>query len=254
MIHQNLALRALMYAECCFETFRCVQQHVFALDQHIHRLTCGLKSFGLTLPTQVIPESLQQAAKTADDCMVRITVGGNQAPWGLSQHAENSPAYWIQTMPMPHAYQDTHLQHVNWPFPLQQRQAKYTADYAITLRALNTLSLPPKVQPLICDQTQIYSGITSNVLLFTRGRWVTPPSHHILSGVIRQFLLQKGVVVAETCPLDILQDVQAIALTNSGSFITAVSTLDGRTLCTTGEMFDQLWQPLWSQRGVVKPC
>jgi len=251
--HQHLNSRALMYAECCFETFRCIQGEVFALAQHIDRLKHGLMSFGLDMPAQLFPEAIVQASQTASDCLVRVTVGGAHAPWGLYTPTAHPTEHWIQTLPTPIA-KEIHLQQVNWPFPYQQRQAKYTSDYALSLRALNQWQLKDNHQALICDQKYIQTGMTANVLLYQDGRWFTPNAEHMLPGIVRSFLLQQGVLVAKKCPLDMLHNVEAIALSNSGHFITPVHSLNGRILATHGDIFNQLWQPLLSQKGVSKAC
>ncbi|MDQ6961470.1 MAG: aminotransferase class IV [Mariprofundaceae bacterium] len=250
----NAGLRALMYGECCFETFRCIDYDVFALEEHRQRLSKGLASFGLQLASHILPEAIAQAAKTADDCMVRVTVGGGVAAWGLSATPPAQPEYWIQTLPSPQTRQPIHLQQVQWPFPLLARQAKYTADYAMSLRALQMFKLEPHVSPLICDAQYAHSATTSNAAFFIHGQWLTPPADYLLSGVIRAFLLAKEVLKTSPISLDMLADVEAIALSNSGFFITAVASLNGRELCVDGEIFEQLWQPLLNQKGVKRSC
>lgn len=252
--HSNAGLRALMYGECCFETFRCIGREVFALEAHSQRLSQGLASFGLRLATHIMPEAIEKATQTADDCLVRVTVGGGLAPWGLCHTAAVEPAYWIQTLPTIQQTKPVHLAQVQWPFPLQVRQAKYTADYAMTLRALHILQLDPDMQPLICDAQHAQSTMTSNVMFFIHGEWLTPPSSSILTGIVRAFLLDQKVIKTTAITLDMLADVQAIALSNSGSFITPVASLNARTLCSDSDLFDQLWQPLCTQKGVIRRC
>ncbi len=245
--------RGLTYAEACFETFRVILGQVFRWQAHMDRLSAGLDTFGMALPDGLEKRCLSVAAASGPDVLVRLTVSGGPAAWGLMPPAYRQPGVYIQAVPYRPRQSPVRLRSVNWPFPMRRKEAKYTADYAEALRALRTLQQGGQLfgeEALVCDQGRICSGTTANVLIYREGSWWTPDSEGVLSGIIRGYLIQEQGVSEEGCPRTWLKDCEALALTNSGCFIQPVSTIDGRELATQGAIYDDLWRVLAGQPGV----
>lgn len=244
-----------MYAEACFETFRVIQNKVFGWQAHMERLKKGLSSFGVALPDRLKDICLDAAADVGSDALVRLTVSGGPARWGLRPPELRQPGIYVQAIPYQAQPSPVAMCSLNWPFPLRSKVAKYTSDYAETLRALQLMSsrgLEAGVEALVCDNQRLYSGVTANVLVYREERWWTPGPVSILPGIIRDNLIQAGVVVEVDCLRTLLRDCTAVALTNSGRFIQPVSSIDGRELTVGGAMFDELWQVLAEQPGVAR--
>jgi len=167
---------------------------------------------------------------------------------------------YIQSWAYEARTEDIHLRTVKWPLPLYSRPAKLTADYAQTIRGLHHLKckefLAENEEALICDANMLYSATTSNILLFVDGAWLTPEADAVVPGVVRHALIEAGVVRACSCPRDLLDMCEAIALTNSGWFIRPVASINGRRLSTHGASFDPLYSVLRGRAGIPSrlPC
>lgn len=244
--------RGLMYAEACFETFRVIDGEIFRWPLHEQRLAAGLNAFGLTLPEGLHARCLAEAKACASDVLLRLTVTGGDAPWGFAPPEERHPCVHIQAMPYTLPEGEACLRSVTWPFPLIPRPAKFTTDYAMTLRALHMLRnyFPGGETALICDAEYLYSGITANLLIYRQGMWWTPDHRGALPGVVRAALIEAEVVRAAACPRSWLADCEAMALSSSGSFIRPVASVDRRSLMTDEALFAPLWKALAGEPGV----
>lgn len=226
--------RGLAYGEACFETFRVIDGGVLALERHLNRFAVGAAAFGIALSEgdlDAIGEAaLAAAADCGDDVLVRVTVTGGEAPWGLALKAP--PELYIQCMPFQAKSSSIELVTVEWPFPLMPKIAKFTSDYALSLRAMQQWDLPPGSTPLICRDGRILSTPTANVLLLHEGRWLTPGEGHdgVLPGVVRSLLIDNGLVEAADCAVTLLEECEAVLLANSGSFVQTATSLNGRKL------------------------
>jgi branched-subunit amino acid aminotransferase/4-amino-4-deoxychorismate lyase len=244
--------RGLSYAESCFETFRVVDGAIFLWHKHWQRLQHGLTSFGLDLSEKhqenIKDNCLQAAKKQGSDALIRLTVTGGEAAWGLSQQA--TPQVFIQALPFISKPQNIRLQSVEYPFALLDKPAKFTSDYALTLRAIQHWSLQDGKSPLICKNNMLLSGLTANIALFHQGKWFTPQGDGILAGVIRNHLIQQGLIIPQPCSTQLLSHVEAAVLLNSGSFLQVVQSIDNQQLQTQHPAIADLQQNLQRQQGV----
>ena len=239
--------RGLAYAEACFETFRVIHGEVFGWEQHMSRLADGLACFGLALDAEGLAalQSAVHGTATGDDMLVRVTVSGGVSEWGLQRRASSLR---IHVQSMPYIGSGTaDLEAREWPFPPKPRPAKFTSDYAETLRALATAG---RREPLFTHAGNILCTATANVLLYRQGGWWTPAAGNgIVPGVIRGFLLQHGVREA-VCPVEWLADCEAMLLCNSGSFLRPVVRIGEHQLNPGHTAIAALRQPLRNQPGV----
>ncbi|MDX8387181.1 MAG: aminotransferase class IV [Ghiorsea sp.] len=255
--HERHMDRGLAYAEACFETFRVIDGHIFLWHQHWQRLCLGLHSFGIqleiNLEQRVQQDCLTYAKQESDDCLVRLTISGGSTDWGLTK--STTPIVRIQVMPFSHG-DPTPLRaiSVEHPFPLQDKIAKFTADYAYTLKALqiwkkeHDTSNPQ--QFIVCKHNQILSGITSNIVIYHQGKWLTPEGSGILNGVIRDFFLKKGLIQTQVCPINFLDTCEAVLFLNSGQFLRPIQSINGRDLDTQHQAISALQQNLNHEKGV----
>ncbi len=225
--------RGLAYAEACFETFRVLDGHVFQQAEHQQRLQDGLETYGLICTGSRLKNCFKQAISEAslqgNDMLVRMTVSAGAADWGLLLK-DAQPHVQVQIIPSV-ARQALHLQTVLWPFPLREKSVKYTADYAESLRAVVQWKLDNPMEALICsDAGYVLSTLTANIAIYRHGQWFTPQGLGVLSGVVRQFLLDDGVLIESDCPSSWLNDCEAMVCMNSGLFVQPVISVNGRDL------------------------
>jgi len=239
--------RGLAYAEACFETFRVIHGEVFGWAEHMQRLSTGLACFGLTLDA-VAQASLQSAVLEAvsdHDCLVRVTVSGGISEWGLQRRADCLRMH-VQVMPyIGSGTADLELR--EWPFPPKPRPAKFTADYAETLRAL---AMAGSREPLFTFDGNILATATANILLYRQGEWWTPDAGSgVLPGVVRGFLLQHGLREAP-CPIEWLAESETALLSSSGALLRPVMRIGERPLNVAHAAIDELKSYLRGQPGV----
>jgi len=254
MTGEIAADRGLLLGEACFETMRVVQGEIFAWQAHHDRLCRGLAAFGLDCPDGLLPRCLAAAGETGDDALLRLTVSGGEAPRGLMVPAERLPQVHIQAWPYQAASQELALRTLHWPLSGMARIAKFTADYAFTIRLLHQArhagQLSEDEQALFTLGDELLCMETANILISIDGEWRTPDSDAVLPGVVREVLLTSGSVTACACPLEWLLACDAMAICNSGCFIRPVASVNGRRLDTHAGHFAPLLDALRGQPGV----
>ncbi len=246
--------RGLLYGEGCFETLRVFNGEIFAWNAHAERLARGMKTFGITLDAKALDELFKRAvaagAAHGNDALVRLTVTGGEAPWGLAPPAERTLSVILHARPAGSPPAPAVLFSTEWPFPLRDKPAKFTADYAETLKVLQQSQANPSAEPLFIGKGgDILATASANVLLYRHEQWLTPGGEGILSGVIRQTLIAQGLVRMSNCPEHFLNDCDAVVLCNSGYFLREVAVMDGRQLKAT-EAIRELWNGIGDLPGV----
>ena len=223
--------RGLAYGECCFETFRVVGGAIFCWPAHMARLQRGLAEFGLSLSEKqmagIESASLQAAEACGSDALVRVTVTGGDSSWGLLAKGV-APAIYLQAVPGNHSPAPLRLRVREWPFPAKPRPAKFSADYADTLRALQGA---PDADVLFFHEGWLLGAATANLLLLRDGQWWTPRvAAGVLPGVVRAHLLEREAAREAACPIGWLAECQAVAICNSGQFIRPVAGISGAAM------------------------
>ena len=260
-IHHSEELdRGLAYGEACFETFRVIHGEIFGWAQHAARLTGGLAEFGIELSDaqliSIYKESVIAAVSSGDDALVRITLSGGVARWGLKS-ASNGVGLYIQSQPYASPSEPVVLQSVTWPFALNSKSAKFSSDYSDTLRACQIWKnegLESIIMPMICSKGDILSTMTANVMIYHDEKWYTPESETggVLPGVIRNHLVINAAVQVVRCPQIWVDECEAIALTNSVVFVQPVNSIDGRELNVSHDAFEELYRAIRDESGAPK--
>jgi 4-amino-4-deoxychorismate lyase len=78
----------------------------------------------------------------------------------------------------------------------------------------------------------VLSSLTANVLILHDGQWYTPDDADggVLPGVVRSLLLEKGLVEKAECPVEWLEECEALMLCNSAVFAKSVASINGREI------------------------
>jgi branched-subunit amino acid aminotransferase/4-amino-4-deoxychorismate lyase len=218
--------RGLAYAESCFETFRVINGDIFSWPAHQSRLQQGLAEFGISLTVRELDllhtACLDAAARYGSDALVRLTVTGGGAGWGLVA-GKRVPKAYVQAMVYHRTTDPVCLTLKDWPFPPKMRMAKFTADYSDTLRALKGCI---DLNVLFGCEGYLLGAATANVLIYRQNYWCTPViGAGVLPGIVRGYLLDTGLLKEVDCPTSWLEDCEAVALINSGFFLRPVATV-----------------------------
>jgi len=219
--------RGLAYGESCFETFRVIDGAIFDWAGHWQRLLAGLAEFSVYVAedceAEVRSTCLAESAKLARDCLLRLTVSGGSANWGLLNRLD-SPCIQVQCQPYPGNALSLGLRLQAWPFPIKKKIAKFSADYAETLRALHGAD---DAHVLFEQGGDVLATATANVLIYRQGVWFTPAvDAGVLPGRVRACLLRHGVLVEAVCPLHWLEDCEAMLVSNSAVFLQPIVVIE----------------------------
>ncbi|MDX8389510.1 MAG: aminotransferase class IV [Mariprofundaceae bacterium] len=238
--------RGMMYAEACFETLRVINGEVFNWQAHLDRLTRGLETFGIGIPPSLRKEVNTAAAHCGSDSIVRLTIGGGMATWGLIPPVLQKPSVHIMATPYRQPTAPLRLRTVDWPMPLFPRPAKFTADYAYTLRGLQLCKdqLKQGESALVCEGGLCISTTTANLIVQYQNKWWTPAGSHVLPGIVRQQLLIDNLVHESNIPIHWLESCTAMAITNSVCFVRPVQEINGRKLSLSHRTFAPFWRSL----------
>ncbi|MDQ6975024.1 MAG: aminotransferase class IV [Mariprofundaceae bacterium] len=244
--------RGLAYGEACFETFRVVDGNVFALPEHEQRLTRAAAQFAWKIDASALFKKAIKSAKTEGrDVLLRLTLTGGKAPWGVLPTG-TIPAVYLQVMPAS-TRSPLHLRMVDCgSISLRNRDVKHNSDYADMLRIYQQSrhQLGSNEQMLFCAQAKIISTMTANILCYHDGQWITPEDDHLLTGIVRHLLLQKGVISVGACWQKIAKECEAMACINSGLFIQAVVAINAHVMTVEGKIFQPLYDFFRGQAGV----
>ncbi|MBF0281830.1 MAG: aminotransferase class IV [Zetaproteobacteria bacterium] len=263
--------RGISYGESCFETVRVIKGAIFAWPAHWQRFKRGGNAFGIDLAeplddqlNRAILEAASQfqGAESGDDCMVRITLTGGIAMRGLLPTPASTPHIFIQCAAYV-AQPPAQLTVAEFPFALQAREAKFSSDYALTLRAYQQWKVAQQwhdpVEILIHHHGRILSTMSANILLFYKaptqtvheGRWHTPTREGggVLKGIVRDFFLAQAMVTESLCELPMLSAIEAAVLCNSGCFVRPVAAIGGHTFDPEHPAIEPLKQRLACEIG-----
>lgn len=251
--------RGISYAESCFETFRIIHGHVFAWNEHWQRLQTGLQAFGITLVDNDVQlletQCLHAAAACADDCIVRVTVTGGIAARSFLRSSDMRPEVYIQATPFAQPA-PAHMALLDYPFPLKSKLAKFSSDYAESLRAIHAWQASlthgqTSLEPLLHQHQHLLSGAMANILLYIGQTWITPTcSNGILNGIIRDHLCAQRIVHERACSLADLEQAEAAALCNSGALIRPIASVNAHDFDVAHTALQQLWHGLAGHEGI----
>ncbi len=245
--------RGIAYAESCFETFRVIDGQVFALERHAERLRQAAALFGWSIDAW---EPCQRAVRQLGGCgdhVLRLTLTAGAQPWGMLPSANMELRIYAQSHPTP-SRAPLRLRLLNArALPPRAKHCKLGSDYADFLRLYHRHRhhLHAEEMPLWHIEGRLISTMSANILLYADERWWTPNDARALPGIVRQHLLDAGVLHLAPCTVEMARHCQAMACSNSGVFLQPVLSIDGRRLDIHPRILAPLREALRQQPGVV---
>ncbi|MSQ31417.1 MAG: 2-keto-4-methylthiobutyrate aminotransferase [Dehalococcoidia bacterium] len=228
---------AVRYGAACFETMLALNGIVFHMEEHLARLTEGLRGMGVTPPDVHDLASAVESTLAANwmlNASVRLTVTAGRG--GAPDLAATSAPFVIVTVD------------VLPPAPLARnlRIASTRIDAARPLRAAKTAQFLPYLLAraearaagaddavLLNHAGHIVEAATANIFAILGGQLVTPPlADGALPGITRADVLELSIDLGARAeersltPED-LSAAEAILLTSSVSGIVAAASLAG---------------------------
>ncbi len=229
--------RAIAYGESCFETVRWRAGGVDDWSEHFSRLRRGCAILGIALDEDDatrLRAAILDGTACGEEGMARVTVSPGMAPMGLMATADGAMA-WIQRAPLPKRGA-AHLVSMAHPRGAAETVAKFGSDYGLMLRCGGREILARGAIPLLWHGDRLCGAAIANVAFRMDGRWWTPAvaGGGVLPGVIRQKLLNQGVLREMCCDRESLEMCQSMVLLNSVVGVQPVAVVDDRNMAEDG--------------------
>jgi 4-amino-4-deoxychorismate lyase len=229
--------RSFQYGDAVFTTLRIRAGEAELWSLHWQRLRQSMQRLGFASIAEDSVLPLVQSSISAPDQVLKV----------LISRGEGARGYGTIGITMPQVY--------CWASPLPDYTAARTQGLALGLAQMRLSQQPllagikhcsrletvllkreaesSQYADLLVADTQglLIEASAANVLLWLDGQWCTPDlSQAGVAGVMRQLLLQQGVVQVQPIALSRLADCTAMALCNALMGIVPVASYAGREL------------------------
>jgi branched-chain amino acid aminotransferase len=202
--HVSARDRGFTLADGLFETMRARHGVVFRLDQHLRRLTDGLRVMQIPEPPhlrQEIAQALSDArvsAPDAGDLAIRLTITRGSGPGGLMPPAEANPTVVVTVTAMPILSPDTYALGLRSVIASGRRNARAmtaglkTLSYTDAVAAWLEAQRAGAEEAIFLDEDGHCSEATaSNLFIYREGHLLTPPvTCAALPGITRAAVLE----------------------------------------------------------------
>jgi len=250
----NLPIRALLYGEGVFETFRCIDFRLpVYYDRHISRLENGCRYLSVPLHEKehirrFISESLIESA--IDDAYVKLCILSNGQTYYSALPDSSNVILIIKDYPKI-------KEKVNLAIAEYRRNSESLIIECKSLNYLENLMLKRKIQNegydeavILNDKDHVSECITHNIFWFSEETMFTPSIDcGILPGVTRWVLINTlnsmGLTVKDgNFTINSLLSSSSVFITNSITGIAEVISISGRNINTNEKLYHDIRQKL----------
>ena len=225
--------RGLAYGDGVFETMRIDRGELPLWPRHLARLHEGAGRLGIALPAiDFIESRIAESVAGVDAGVLKLLLTRGDGGRGYAPPIDSEPVWMLSLHPLPAALGSGLRLH--W---CETRLSSQPALAGIKhCNRLEQVLARAEVEAASCDEGLLRDmagntiGATSaNLLLLRDGHWLTPPVDACgVTGVLRGWLLEQGLVeVAELAP-DAVDSAEVVALCNAVRGILPVASLGAR--------------------------
>jgi len=235
--------RGFLYGDAVFETLRCYDGTPAFVGRHVSRLNEALEATGIDAEFDApgIEDRVSSVTDAfASDAYVRFTITRGERD-GLLAPTEETPTVVVHAKPLNRRrYPPATVETVTEPLPLGALGRHKTTCYLPNVLAKDE-TIAEADEALMLADGSVASGAVSNVFVVRDGRVETPEAR-IRKGVTREVILEladeKGYEthVGET----IVEDAEAVFLTNTTWGVRAVEKIDGHPYDTEHSVVEEL--------------
>ena len=224
----------LLLGDGAFETLVAVDGRPVLWERHLRRLRHGLGVLGIDAgldDDELRSAVVATVAGRHGRARVRLTVTAGPGPLGPVRGGPATVIVMADALGPPPAS----VRLVTVPWVRNERSpvaGVKTTSYAEGVALLAHARRHGADEVLLCDSRgRVSEGATANLVVGTGGVGLTPDvGAGCLPGVVRQVLLDVGVVAEADLPLAAAVSADELLLTSSTRGVVAVSHLDGRPL------------------------
>lgn len=255
----NIPMRALLYGEGVFETFRCINYSLPVFyERHISRLLDGCSYFSIPVPNagqigQFILESLNDSR--ISDAYVKICVlsSGNTNYYAI-------PEYGFVIL-IVREYPEV-KDKVRLTIAVNRRNSQSSTIYYKSLNYLENILIKRRIrnggfdEAIILNERDVLTEcITHNIFWFSNGKIYTPAvAAGLLNGITRSLILEiaesSGFEVKEGYyGIDDMLSAPMVFITNSITGIAEVNSVSGSEIGINEFIFKKLKQNLYTVLG-----
>ncbi|MFD7611121.1 aminotransferase class IV [Streptomyces sp. NPDC059828] len=241
-----------------FETVKATEGRLFALTQHLDRLTRSARGLGLPDP------DLDEVRRACDAVLeanpvalgrLRITYTGGLSPLG-SDRGDAGPTLVVALGESARRPDSTAV--ITVPWVRNERGALSglkTTSYAENVVALARAHEQGASEALFANTVgQLCEGTGSNVFVVVDGHLHTPPlSSGCLAGITRALTVEWTGAQETELPLDVLDRAEEIFLTSTLRDVQAVHRVDGRALSSAPGPVTAKAMRIFEERAAADP-
>ncbi|MEM6746735.1 MAG: aminotransferase class IV [Pseudomonadota bacterium] len=210
--------RGLLLGDGIFETLRIMNGRPLLLGRHLRRLEGAARALGFSADLSGIEAAARDAASQADTASMRITVLRGVGPRGLLLPSE--PQHRTLIAVSPAGPRQPALRQViiavtrrNEGSPLSRMKCVSYADQVIARMEANAAGAEDAI--MLNNKDEPASTSCANLLVLMDAGWVTPPVETgLLPGIVREVLIEKGLVAEARVTLDAVR-TRPLLRTNS---------------------------------------
>ena len=195
--------RGFLYGESAFEILRVYRGQIFALEEHLGRLTRSAKALGFGLPVAIAQFRVEMERAIAASCeryaSIRVIVTRGEGEGGLvPTHTHDATRVVVveplRSTPREHYVDGIALATLNVPtrgkLPGETSAAK-TGNYVANILALQLAKQAGAQEALlVAVDGRVLEGASSNVFVWTGDALITPEADGaILAGITREHVL-----------------------------------------------------------------
>jgi D-alanine transaminase len=235
--------RGLVFADGLYEVVRCYAGVPFRLEAHLERLRAGAAMIRLNLPPEIdgaealIAELAERngVAGGAFGVYLQVTRGAGTRAHVFPEDAEPTVIAWVLAMP-PDSQEITIQRAITAPDRRWEMCNVKSTGLLLNVLAKQAAADAGVWEALFVRDGVVTEGAATNFFGVSDSTVYThPEGSRILPGITRtaalELLEQQGVtVVQEPCPAERLPFLEEAFVTGSGSEITPIVEIDGRTV------------------------
>ncbi|MDZ7869627.1 MAG: aminodeoxychorismate lyase [Rheinheimera sp.] len=232
--------RSFQYGDAIFSTVRIRDGQPQLWSLHWQRLRHSMQRLGFAALDETTVLQQVQANITAPEQVLKVLISRGEGARGYGTLGISIPQLYCWTAPLPDYHRAREYGVRLGLAQMRLAQQPILAGIKHCSR-LETVMLKREAEQsgfddlLVCDQQDfLIEATAANLLLWRDGQWWTPDLQQAgVAGVMRQLLLDTGLVTIRLLPLADIEQASAMALCNALTGIVPVSSFAGQPLPMT---------------------
>jgi 4-amino-4-deoxychorismate lyase len=235
--------RGFAYGDGLFETMRVHAGGVPWFARHWARMSLGAQRLALPLPGHdAVQAAIERCLRNAPDAgVLKLLVTRGEGGRGYAAPADSVPTWLVSAHALPPRVDALRMVRCRTALALQPALAgmKHCNRLEQVLARAEVDAAGADEGLLLAGDGNLASAVSGNLLVQLDDAWWTPPVDACgVAGVLRGWLLERGLVQERTLREDAITGVTSLAVCNVVRGILAVRQLDARAFAPPAALHD----------------